>query len=137
MSLIDYLRNWGESLFTSKKAYISQQAAIGSEDSQVTITQSGQEIVAPCDGYAFINMTPISATRNSFLSAISERLAHQHEATVVGYSARLHIPVKKGEKVQILYIGFEQTTSAVCRFFSLVGGGLRLFFKRLEVAYVI
>lgn len=50
---IDLLRNWGESLFTSKKAYISNQAL--PSDSVISIgaptTDVYFEYTAPSDGY--------------------------------------------------------------------------------------
>lgn len=122
---IDFLRNWGESLFTSKKAYIAKQPLPGSFHSSQTITTTSeyQDFISPVDGFASID------TRTSE-SGIRFRLINERDAdTWIGqsfykgtnatYSAC--VPVNKGDKVRLTYT--KTGSQLLLNWIRSIGGG--------------
>lgn len=137
VGLIDYLRNWGESLFTSKKAYIAQQSLPNAIESVITVPNDDttHTTVSPIDGWACMrsddgNVTNYQLFTNEVHSVIS---------TVGGIWFRGFIPVKKGDTVY--YRCHSSGAGAHLDFIRSIGGGLRAFCHKLlgvfgEVAYV-
>lgn len=130
MSFKTYLKSWGESLFTSKKNFISEQAmpsgTIVSEIS-VTSTEQNQTVVAPCDGYVGLSATSGTASTIDILSS-----GLQQSISVNGMSGWLTqmLPVKKGSNVSYRLYG----SNGTLRFVKTIGGGLARLFKA-EVHY--
>lgn len=133
VGLIDYLRNWGESLFTSKKAYIAQQSLPNTQQSEITVPNDDttHETVSPIDGWACMisndgNVENFQLYTNEIHSVISS-------STPCWF--RGFIPVKKGDVVN--YRCYSSGAGAHLDFIRSIGGGLARLFKRLGVAYVI
>ena len=132
MSLIDKLRDWGESLFTSKKTYIAQQSlpmSVGYSDQIIPDGTETVDVTAPCDGW--VNL--ISGSLNGKNYQLYTEGAQFFLAGNFNCWYRATIPVKKGDVVHV----HSEGTQSTLRFVRSIGGGLIRFFKRLEVAYVI
>lgn len=123
VGLIDFLRNWGESLFTSKKAFISTQASI--DCSHVLQIDGVDEYTAPADGAvcAYINDL-ITSGPSGFVSSIINDTTIQQMTYAINESGykTLWQPVKKGDKVM-----FNRRTESpknwAIKFYPTIGGG--------------
>ena len=121
MSLIDSLRSWGESLFTSKKAYIAQQA-MPSENS-ITLIDSDNtasyEYIAPADGYMWISTK--YKNESGIVQLYDETAEYSYQTEKQNSNARLKfmIPVRKGDKVQKT----GTLTVDLLKFIYSIGGG--------------
>ena len=123
---IDFLRNWGESLFTSKRAYISNQAMPGDTDVIVSANPASTNpvrFVAPSDGYVYVSDRGV----NNQVSSLEVNHADYGPFGTRSFGdgnsiIRLIFPVKKGRSVDI---NFSNTalTDIVCRFRATIGGG--------------
>ena len=132
VGLIDYLRNCGESLFTSKKAYIAKQSLpTESFVSQVSVPndESNHSYISPIDGW--VQYMPING------SATNVQLHYQNVHSVMASGTPFtfygFVPVQKGVAVLARSSG----DPGVLLFIRSIGGGITRFFKRLGVAYVI
>ncbi len=120
VGLIGYLRNWGESLFTSKKAYIAQQSLPNTQESSITVPNDDttHATVSPIDGWACMrsddgNVKNFQLFTNEIHSVIS---------LSTPYWFRGFIPVKKGDVVN--YRCFGSGAGAHLDFIRSIGGGL-------------
>ena len=89
--------------------------------STTSISESGMEVVSPCDGFAFLTVGSVSGDR-AYANMTSGEITHQHEGISNGYFVNLHLPVKRGNNVKVAYAGF--SFAPTLRFFSRVGGGI-------------
>ena len=132
---IDFLRNWGESLFTSKKAFIANTNApnwaekitvySGTSANQVTQT-------APSDGFYQQHVNGYPSQGYNDISAPNETrafVANMPESSAL-------VRVAKGDRVTMSVLSFDSIVSRTIAFIPCIGGGLNRFFRRLEVAYV-
>lgn len=124
---IDFLRSWGESLFTSKKAYISNQA-MPDDNLVVDIQQntSGDitEFIAPYDGYAMVRAST-KQTGSIGLGIYSDNEAYQTTMTVQSNPGQLNAllkPVSKGSVV-CLHAYRANLNLISMKFISTIGGG--------------
>ena len=123
---IDFLRNWGESLFTSKRAYISNQAMPGDTDVVVSANPSSTNpvrFVATSDGYVYVSDRGVNNQVSSLEVNHADFGPFGTRSFGDGNSIiRLIFPVKKGRSVDI---NFSNTalTDIVCRFRATIGGG--------------
>lgn len=97
VGLIDFLRNWGESLFTSKKAYIAQQSLPNAKESEITVPSDDttRTTVSPIDGWACM----ISNDGKVVNFQLFTNEVHSVIALTTPYWFRGFIPVKKGDTV--------------------------------------
>ena len=124
---IDFLRSWGESLFTSKRAYISNQAMPGDTDVIVSANPSSTNpvrFVAPSDGYVYVSDRGV----NNQVSSLEVNHADYGPFGTRSFGdgnsiIRLIFPVKKGRSVDINFSNMA-LTDIVCRFRATIGGGL-------------
>lgn len=131
MSLIDSLRSWGESLFTTKKAYIAQQSSPQSTPSSTIECVKGTwgQATSPIDGYANIYATNGASAGNLFLQS-NERKCRL--GTASSGDAGLIMSVSKGEAISYWVDTMFENCSI--SYFKKIGGGLIKFFK-VEVIY--
>lgn len=144
MSLIDKLRDWGESLFNSKKAFISRQA-MPDDGSITTVSQSGQDVtdyVAPFDGYAVLtaNATMSGSIGMGIYSASESYGTILTVPVSAGQTNSLIKSVAKGSTVRY-YTYRSNLKDITLKFVRSIGGGLTAFCRKLfcvfgEVAYV-
>lgn len=119
MSLIGKLRDWGESLFTSKKTYIAQQSlpmTSGYSDQIIPDSTGTSDVVAPCDGW--VNL--ISSTLNGQNYQLYTEGAQFLLAGNFNCWYRASIPVKKGDVVHV----HSEGTASTLRFVRSIGGGI-------------
>lgn len=131
MSLKDLISTLIESVFTSKKSFIAEQAAIDAGVQDITITESGQSFVAPCSGYAYVRFGGLTESNKSYLNIQTEHLQHQHDLSIVGYVNSIHVPIQKGEKVIVSFNGFTDPNTHFIRFCKMIGGGLNSILQAL------
>lgn len=112
-----------DSRLNSKKEFIATQAAIGSTVSTVQITSSGQTVVSPCSGYAYLRFGGLTSADKAYLNVETEHITHQHDLLYTGYVNSMQVPVQKGEDITVNYQGFSNPPSHWIRFQKLVGGG--------------
>ena len=140
MSLIDYLRNWGESLFTSKRAFIPEQTAPETESVDVSLSATSASswsnlgtYYAPKAGYVRINGLGLKVAESAVQVAM-DSIVQTEFSGWANSSLNASVYVGKGQKVSFWGSGVNNVKAY---FVSTIGGGLTRFFKRLEVAYVI
>ena len=131
MSLKTLISSLIESVFTSKKSYIAEQASIGANVQEMTITNSGQSFVAPCSGYAYVRFGGLTEVDKSYLNIQTNHLTHQHDLSVVEYVNSIHVPIQKGEKVIVTFKGFTDPNTHFVRFCNMIGGGLNTILQAL------
>lgn len=108
---IDFLRNWGESLFTSKRAYISNQAMPSDSAQEYEYENTvEQTFVAPSDGYLTIGSGVSNGSGHTVCWGGIETTVGSDENTAV------FAPMKKG---QTRY--FSVTSYRFVRFIPTVG----------------
>ena len=113
VGLIDFLRGWGESLFTTKKAYISNQAMPSDSVQEYEYENiSEQAFVAPSDGYLTIGSGVSNGSGHCVCWGGIETAVASNENTAI------FAPMKKG---QTRY--FSVTNYRFVRFIPTVGGG--------------
>ena len=115
---IDFLRNWGESLFTSKKAYIAQQSLpTESFVSQVSVPndESNHSYISPIDGWVQYMPTSGSATNVQ----LHYQNVHSVMASGTPFTFYGFVPVQKGVAV----IARSSGDSGVLLFIRSIGGG--------------
>lgn len=129
VGLIDYLRGWGESLFTSKKAFIAQQSLPNTKVSVITVPNDDttHATVSPIDGWACM----ISNDGNADNFQLFTNETHSLIALTGRFWFRGFIPVKKGDTVNYRCSGSGAHLDFIR---SIGGGGLARFFKA-EVHY--
>lgn len=117
---IDFLRNWGESLFTSKKAYIAQQSLPNTQESVITVPNDDttHTTVSPIDGWACMNSN--DGNVDNFQLFTNE--IHSLISLPGTFWFRGFIPVKKGDVVNYRCSG--SSSGAILRFIRSIGGGL-------------
>ena len=126
MSLIDKLRDWGESLFTSKKTYIAQQSlpiSVGYSDQIIPDGTETVDVTAPCDGW--VNL--ISESLNGRNYQLYTEGAQFLLAGNFNCWYRASIPVKKGDVVHV----HSEGTQSTLRFVRSIGGGLNQILQAL------
>ena len=132
MSLIDSLRNWGESLFASKKAYIAAQAMPGNSSISINVSAGARtEYTTPSDGY--VNFQAKANKKNvvSWLQVWGDQLAQTVNANLNSSDElSINLPFKKGAIVYLSNGGGLVNLSA--KFVYLVGGGLTAFLRWLK-----
>ena len=119
MSLIDKLRDWGESLFNSKKAYIAQQSLpTESFVSQVSVPndEGNHSYISPIDGW--VQYMPING--NATNVQLHYQNVHSVMASGVPFTFYGFVPVQKGVEVLARSSG----DSGVLLFIRSIGGGL-------------
>lgn len=135
MSLIDSLRNWGESLFNSKKAFIVQQTYLDYSKNVVirndTInTAENIAYVAPGDG-VIVSYLNDKTSINGIMTTLSSMSLVNFGAVTGAASTATFAPVKKGESVTIFTKTFDYANRVV-RYIPYLGGGLKSI---LQVLY--
>lgn len=118
VGLIDYLRNWGESLFTSKKAYIAQQSLpTESFVSQVSVPndEGDHSYISPIDGWVQYIPTNGSTTNVQ----LHYQNVHSVMASGTPFTFYGFVPVQKGVAV----IARSSGDSGVLLFIRSIGGG--------------
>lgn len=118
MSLIEKLRDWGESLFTSKKAYIAQQSLpTESFVSQVRVPndEGNHSYISPIDGWVQYMPTNGSATNVQ----LHYQNVHSVMASGTPFTFYGFVPVQKGVAVLARSSG----DSGVLLFIRSIGGG--------------
>ena len=109
---------------------VENASPAGEATSTMTVT-SGQTVVSPVDGFAVVESS--QATASGAYVSIMASIKHQH-LNGNGYVGHLHVPVKKGENVQVHFLYL--STGAVLRFVSRIGGGcLKLIFELLSTVF--
>lgn len=116
ITLKDFLSALTNALMKKSVANVSP----GDLNSNVQITQSGQSVISPCDGYAMVSVGQ-AASAGAYVKIMSGEVTHQHAAGQVGYYTHAHIPVKKGNSISVDYDNFSGTP--ILTFISRVGGG--------------
>ena len=118
VGLIDFLRSWGESLFTSKKAYIAQQS-LPTEPfvSQVSVPndESSHSYISPIDGW--VQYIPTNGSANNV--QLHFRNLHSVMASGTPFTFYGFVPVQKGVTVIALSSG----DPGVLLFIRSIGGG--------------
>ena len=126
VGLIDFLRNWGESLFSSKKAFVAHQS-MPDDSSVTTVSQSGQDVtdyIAPFDGYAVL----MANATNSGSIGLGLYSGSQNYGTVLtapvdaGHTNSLIKPVAKGNSVRY-YTYRNNLKDITLKFVRSIGGG--------------
>lgn len=115
MSLIERLRDWGESLFTSKKAFVAHQALPQGNSGRVTVqlqNVDGWTYTPPEDGYLAADI--YSADQVFLHSGVLSYLD-------AGDRKGIYLPVRKGENVSVGSANHSSSSSLY--FFPLIGGG--------------
>lgn len=115
MSLIERLRDWGESLFTSKKAFVAHQALPQGNIERVTVqlqNVDGWTYTPPEDGYLAADI--YSADQVFLHSGVLSYLD-------AGDRKGIYLPVRKGENVSVGSANHSSSSSLY--FFPLIGGG--------------
>ena len=129
MSLIDKLRDCGESLFSSKKAFVAHQA-MPDDSSVTTISQSGQDVtdyIAPFDGYAVLtaNATNSGSIGLGLYSGSKNYGAVLTAPVDAGQTNSLIKPVAKGNSVRY-YTYRNNLKDITLKFVRSIGGINRL-----------
>lgn len=121
VGLIDFLRGWGESLFTSKKAYIAQQSLPNAQESVITVPNESTEYttVSPIDGWACM----ISNDGNLGNFQLFTNEIHSVISVPTPFWFRGFIPVKKGDTVNYRCSG-SGSTGGKLSFIRSIGEGL-------------
>lgn len=120
---IDFLRNWGESLFTSKKAYISNQAMPSTSSINVDIGSAGtisNQFVAPETGYMIFNGTTQRLGQQTQMwnsGNFNPKATAPNSTSIVNW-----LPVAKGQVISFYYD--TGMTDITIRFFRSIGGGI-------------
>ena len=118
VGLIDFLRGWGESLFTSKKAYISNQAMPSTSEISVSASEGEGSFTAPTDGYLVLGAS--RKTSSDFAVVNIWNNINTCSVSSAGYGqSRAYVPCKKGKTVQFSIIGNVDRSA----FISTIGGG--------------
>lgn len=120
-----------DSRLNSKKEFIATQAAIGPTVSTVQITATGQTVVSPCSGYAYLRFGGLASASKSFLNVETEYVTHQHDLPYIGHVNSMQVPVQKGENITVNYNGFSNPTTHWIKFQKFVGGGLNSIIQAL------
>lgn len=123
-----------EAVFSSKKAFISNQAMPDDTDVIVSANPSSTNpvrYIAPSDGYAYVSDRGV----NNQASSIEVNHADYGPFGVRHFGSgnsiiRLIFPVKKGRSVDISFSN-TSLTDIVCRFRATVGGGLSSLIQAL------
>lgn len=115
MNLIDKLRDWGESLFSSKKAFVAHQALPQGNIGRVVVqlqNADGWTYTPPADGYLSADI--FSADQVFLHSGLLSYVDAGDRKGVI-------LPVRKGENVSVGSANYSQTSALY--FFPLIGGG--------------
>lgn len=138
--LIDFLRNWGESLFTSKRAFIPEQTAPETESVDISLSATSADTwknlgtyYPPNAGYVRITGLGLKVAESAVQVAM-DSLTQTQFSGWANSALDTNIYVGKGQKVSFWGSGVNNVKAY---FVSTIGGGLTRLFKRLEVAYVI
>ena len=115
ITLKDFLSALTNTLMKKSVANVSP----GGLNSSVQITQTGQSVTSPCDGYAIASVGQAQSA-GAYINIVSGEVSHQHAAGQAGYYAHAHIPVKKGNPISVNYDNFSDTPTLT--FISRVGG---------------
>lgn len=137
MSLKDKLRSLIESTFTSKKAYIAEQAMPGLDGIGVHIGEAGSinnNYIAPESGYIVFNGSANESGKNQQMWNAGN--FNPKSITPTATSFTNWMPVRKGDTITFYYD--TGISDVAIRFYRAVGGGLNRFLSSLfaEVAYV-
>ena len=116
VGLIDFLRNWGESLFSSKKEFIAAQAMPAESSTEYSYESTDSvTFTAPSDGYLTIGASQANGeTRIICWGGVESTIADKSGEALAVFS-----PMRKG---QVKY--FSVSAYRFVRFYPLVGGGL-------------
>ena len=126
VGFIDFLRNWGESLFTSKKKFIAQQPLPNVLHSQQSVSTGDgvyQDFVSPVDGFVTID-TEQKESGIRFRMMVKKTAGYLvgtsfYKGTDSTYSA--YLPVSKGDTVSFTYT--KSNSSLLLSWISSIGGG--------------
>ena len=114
MSLKDLIRSLIESTFTSKKAYISNQAMPSSSITNYQYEEdSDQSFTSPNDGYLTIGGSLVNGVSRCVMWGGIESTIASNEETAA------YVPMRKGQTVY-----FSVTNPRFIKFVSTIGGGL-------------
>lgn len=117
VGLIDFLRNWGESLFSSKKAFIAKQAMPSTQRGiNVQISPTMKNYVAPSDGFLAL----LTEDSNGYAECRNESAEYLYSRSN-GNSASAYIPMAKGQAATYRQ---SQNGEGYCyaKFIPLIGG---------------
>ncbi|GEM_PF-6603531 len=126
MSLIDSLRNWGESLFSSKKAYIAAQAMPSLSSIDVPIGEAGSvnnKFIAPESGYVVFNGSASEGGKTQQMWNAGN--FNPKSISPMATSFTNWMPVNKGDTITFYYD--TGLTDLSMRFYRAVGGGLKVY----------
>ena len=107
--------------FDKQKPWIQQQGCIGTRYSSKALTATGETVVAPVDGYAYLVVWFVSYAeiRNNTRTNFSSGNGWDH---TWGDDYRRFIPCRKGDSITILYKATDGATpGGSFEFYSMAG----------------
>ena len=126
MSLKDKLRSLIEATFTSKNAYIADQAMPSLDAISVSIGEAGSinnNYIAPDSGYLVFNGTADESGKNQQMWNAGNFNPKSSAPTATSFTNWM--PVKKGDTITFYYDA--GISEIAIRFYRTVGGGLKSF----------